>query len=155
FHHSCPGTRCCRPCSIFQMNSVHVRPRAWPRGHAAGPHFHHFVFCDDVLECMPMMARPKQELATATSSPQRLLWNKCDSFVVLLARRGNVDEPAKRHSAPDTSGISRSSLWRSSTMPILSRRTVAALTASFSLLAALGFTVPRATADSTGIAQAL
>jgi len=40
-------------------------------------------------------------------------------------------------------------------MPILSRRTVAALTASFSLLAALGFTVPRATADSTGIAQAL
>jgi phosphohistidine phosphatase SixA len=40
-------------------------------------------------------------------------------------------------------------------MPILSRRTVAALAASFSLLAVLGFTVPRAAADSTEIAQAL
>ena len=40
-------------------------------------------------------------------------------------------------------------------MPILSRRTVAALAASFSLLAVLGFAVPRAAADSMEIAQAL
>ena len=45
-------------------------------------------------------------------------------------------------------------------MPILSRRTVAALAASFSLLAVLGFTVPRAAADNPAaknmeIAQAL
>ena len=40
-------------------------------------------------------------------------------------------------------------------MPILSRRTVAALAASFSLLALLGFAVPRAAADSVEIAQAL
>ena len=34
--------------------------------HAAAALFHHFVLRDDVLECMaPMMARPKQELATA------------------------------------------------------------------------------------------
>jgi hypothetical protein len=46
---------------------------------------------------------PKLELATG---PQRFSWNKPDPFVVLLTRRGNGDEPAKRHSAPDTSGIS-------------------------------------------------
>jgi broad specificity phosphatase PhoE len=40
-------------------------------------------------------------------------------------------------------------------MPILSRRTVAALAASFSLLAVLGFAVPRAAADRLEIAQAL
>ena len=40
-------------------------------------------------------------------------------------------------------------------MPILSRRTVAALAASFSLLALLGFAVPRAAADNMEIAQAL
>src|SRR6516164_5382212 len=79
-------------------------------GHAAAALFHHFVLRDDVLECMaPMMARSKQKLA-ATSSPQRLSWNKSDPFVVLLTRRGNGDEPAKRHSAPDTSRISQSSL---------------------------------------------
>ena len=45
-------------------------------------------------------------------------------------------------------------------MPILSRRTVAALAASFSLLSVLGFAVPRAAADNPAtkymeIAQAL
>ena len=40
-------------------------------------------------------------------------------------------------------------------MPILSRRTVAALAASFSLLSVLGFAVPRAAADNMEIAQAL
>jgi len=40
-------------------------------------------------------------------------------------------------------------------MPILSRRTVAGLAASFSLLALLGFAVPRAAADNMEIARAL
>ena len=39
-------------------------------GHAAAALFHHFVLRDDVLECMaPMMARSKQELATAHIVP--------------------------------------------------------------------------------------
>jgi hypothetical protein len=42
--------------------------------------------------------------------PETLSGNKCDQLAVLLTRRGNSDEPTKRHDAPDTSGISQSSL---------------------------------------------
>jgi cytochrome b561 len=80
-------------------------------GHAAAALFHHFVLHDDVLECMApviAMARPKQ--ATGTIVPETLSGNKSDPFAVLLTRRSNGDEPAKRHNAPDTSGISQSSL---------------------------------------------
>jgi len=89
------------------------RPRRLGRGHAAAALFHHFVLRDEVLESMApviAMARPKQELATSHIVPVTLSGNKCDQLAVLLARRGNSDEPTKRHDAPDTSGISQSSL---------------------------------------------
>ena len=82
-------------------------------GHAAAALFHHFVLRDEVLESMApviAMARPKQELAISHIVPETLSGNKCDQLAVLLARRGNSDEPTKRHDAPDTSGISQSSL---------------------------------------------
>ena len=82
-------------------------------GHAAAALFHHFVLRDEVLESMApviAMARPKQELATSHIVPETLSGNKCDQLAVLLTRRGNGDEPTKRHDAPDTSGISQSSL---------------------------------------------
>ena len=81
-------------------------------GHAAAALFHHFVLRDDVLECMaPVIAtvRPRQELATSHLVSEAS-WNRNDRLVVLLTGRGNQNEPAKRHNAPDTSGIPQSSL---------------------------------------------
>jgi cytochrome b561 len=82
-------------------------------GHAAAALFHHFVLRDDVLECMaPVIAtvRPTQELATSHIVPETSSGNRNDRLVVLLTGRGNGNEPAKRHNAPDTSGIFQSSL---------------------------------------------
>jgi cytochrome b561/phosphohistidine phosphatase SixA len=128
-------------------------------GHAAAALFHHFVLRDYVLESMApviAMARPKQELATGHIVPETRSGNKSDPLAVLLTRRGNGDEPAKCHDVPDTSGISQSSLWRSCTMPILSRRTVAALAVSLGLLGVLGFAVQsRAATDNNNVVQAL
>jgi broad specificity phosphatase PhoE len=74
----------------------------------------------------------------------------------LLTRRGNGDKPAKRHEMPDTSGISQSSLLRSRTMPVLSRRTVAALAVSLGLLGVLSFAVQsHAATDDSNVVQAL
>ena len=79
-------------------------------GHAAAALFHHFVLRDDVLECMaPVIAtvRPRQELATSHLVSEAS-WNRNDRLVVLLTGRVNGNEPAERHNAPDTSGISQS-----------------------------------------------
>lgn len=82
-------------------------------GHAAAALFHHFVLRDDVLESMaPVIAtaRPKQEPRKRPHLPETLSGNKSDPLAVLLTRRSNGDEPAKRHDGPDKSGISQSSL---------------------------------------------
>src|SRR6476659_5026835 len=61
-----------------------------------------------------------------------------------------------RRSGPDTSGISQPSLWRSRTMPVVSRRTVAALAAFLGLLGVLSFAVQsRAATDNNNLVQAL
>src|SRR6476619_7471649 len=69
------------------------------------------------------------------------LGNKSNPLAILLTRRGNGDKPAKRLDMPDTTGISQSSLLKSRTMPVLSRRTVAALAVSLGLLGVLSFAV--------------
>jgi phosphohistidine phosphatase SixA len=74
----------------------------------------------------------------------------------LLVGRRTAAEPAKHNHAPETSGVSQSSKLEESIMPILSRRIVAALAASFGLLAGLSFAVPSVTAgDNTNLVREL
>src|SRR6476620_2122640 len=74
----------------------------------------------------------------------------------LRSYKRDASTALSRRSGADTSGISQSSLWRSRTMPVMSRRTVAALAAFLGLLGVLSFAVQsRAATDNNNLVQAL